>query len=309
MIVVMGERIARYGFPDGHPFGPDRHAAFAREFEERGLRSRAAVVGPRLADLDELRLFHTDTYVAYVIERSHSGGGFLDGGDTPAFRGVFEAAAAVVGATLVATEAIARGEARAAFVPIAGLHHAARDRAAGFCVFNDIGVAIEYLRHAHGIRRIAYVDIDAHHGDGVYYAYEDDAELVFADIHQDGRTLYPGTGRADERGRGAGTGLKLNLPFPPGADDVAFDAAWPKVLALLEAQRPEFIIFQCGADSIAGDPIAQLALSRRSHDRAARDLRALADSFGHGRVLALGGGGYDRTNLAQAWNDVVAALA
>ncbi|MGE0582098.1 MAG: acetoin utilization protein AcuC [Steroidobacteraceae bacterium] len=309
VLVVMGETIARYGFPEGHPFGVDRHDAFARQFELRGFDARVSVASPAPAQADELLLFHTPHYVDFVRERSASGQGFLDDGDTPAFRGVYEAAASVVGATLVAARALMAGVARRAFVPIAGLHHAARDHAAGFCVFNDVGVAIEVLRREYGLARIAYVDIDAHHGDGVFYAYESDPQVIFADIHEDGRTLYPGTGSADETGKGAAAGAKLNIPVPGGADDTAFDAVWPRVLAFIEAARPEFIILQCGADSIAGDPITHLAFTPASHGRAARDLAGLADRLGHGRVLALGGGGYNRANLAQAWNDVVENLA
>lgn len=309
VLVVMGETIARYGFPEGHPFGVDRHEAFARQFEARGLASRARVAPPVPAHSDELLLFHTPLYVDFVRERSATGQGCLDDGDTPAFRGVYEASASVVGATLAAARALMAGEARRAFVPIAGLHHAARDRAAGFCVFNDIGVAIEALRREYGISRIAYVDIDAHHGDGVFYAFEADPQLIFADIHEDGRTLYPGTGAADETGKGAAAGTKLNIPVPAGADDATFDEVWPPVLAFVEAARPEFIILQCGADSIAGDPITHLAFTPAAHGRAARDLARLADRLGHGRVLALGGGGYNRANLAAAWNNVVESLA
>jgi acetoin utilization protein AcuC len=192
-------------------------------------------------------------------------------------------------------------------VPIAGLHHAARDRAAGFCVFNDCGVAIELLKRA-GLKRIAYVDIDAHHGDGVFYAFEDDPAVIFADLHEDGRYLYPGTGMAEEIGKGAARGTKLNVPLPPGADDSVFAAQWPKVIAHLEKFDPEFVLLQCGADSLEGDPITHLRLSPQAHGRAARELTALAERCGHGRVLALGGGGYNRQNLAQAWNAVVENL-
>lgn len=305
--VVVSERLARYGFGDGHPFGPDRHAAFMREFAARGLERRVRVLEPRMASDEELRSFHTAAYLDFVRERSASGSGFLDGGDTPAFRGVYEAAAGVVGATLSAMEAILHGQCRRAFVPIAGLHHAARDRAAGFCVFNDCGVAIELLKRA-GLKRLAYVDIDAHHGDGVFYAFEDDAAVVFADLHEDGRYLYPGTGAAEEIGTGAASGTKLNLPLPPGADDRVFAGMWPSVTAHLEKFAPEFVILQCGADSLGGDPITHLRLTAESHGRAARELTALAEKCGHGRVLALGGGGYNRTNLAQAWNAVVENL-
>lgn len=309
VLVVMGESIARYGFPEGHPFGVDRHDAFARQFAARGFDSRVRVASPVPAGTEEILLFHTPLYVDFVRERSASGQGFLDGGDTPAFRGVYEASASVVGATLVATRALMAGDAERAFVPIAGLHHAARDHAAGFCVFNDIGVAIEVLRREHGLARIAYVDIDAHHGDGVFYAFEADPQLIIADIHEDGRTLYPGTGAAGETGKGAAAGSKLNVPVPAGADDAAFAEVWPRVLAFIEAARPEFIILQCGADSVAGDPITHLAFTPAAHGRAARDLASLADRLGHGRVLALGGGGYNRANLAAAWNNVVEGLA
>lgn len=305
--VVLGDKLARYGFPDGHPFGPDRHGVFAREFHSRGLDKRVQVLEPRGASDEELRSFHTAAYLEFVRERSDSGSGFLDAGDTPAFRGVYEAAAFVVGATLNAMEAIMRGEARRAFVPIAGLHHAARDRAAGFCVFNDCGVAIEQLKRR-GLKRVGYVDIDAHHGDGVFYAFEEDAAVVFADLHEDGRYLYPGTGSRAEVGRGAAEGMKLNVPLPPGADDEVFARVWPHVIAHLEKFEPEFLILQCGADSVEGDPITHLRFSPRVHGRAAQELGALADRLGHGRVLALGGGGYNRENLANAWNGVVENL-
>lgn len=307
-LVVMGEAIARYGFPDGHPFGADRHGAFAREFDARGLAERVTVKAPACASTDDLLLFHTREYVEFVRERSEKGQGFLDGGDTPAFRGVFDAASAVVGSSLLAMEAIVSGESARAFVPIAGLHHAARDRAAGFCVFNDIGVVVEALRARHGLRRIAYVDIDAHHGDGVFYAFEDDADLIFADVHEDGSTLYPGTGKASEVGRGKGQGTKLNIPVPAGADDAVFDQVWPKVMDLMAREQPEFVILQCGADSVAGDPITHMQFSAAVHAKAARDLRAFTEEQGHGRLLALGGGGYHRGNIAAAWNGVVEAL-
>jgi acetoin utilization protein AcuC len=308
VLVVAGERAARYGFGDGHPFGADRHAAFYGEFAARGLDKRVRVTDARAATRAELESFHTPEYVALVQERSQSGQGYLDAGDTPAWSGVYEAAADVVGATLLAAEQIMQGAARRAFVPIAGLHHAARGAAAGFCVFNDCGVAVEVLRREYGLTRIAYVDIDAHHGDGVFYGFEDDPNLIFADVHEDGRYLYPGTGAEHETGRGAAAGTKLNIPVPPGADDSHFDSVWPRVLAHLRKYEPEFILMQCGADSVAGDPITHLKFSAAVHAQATRDLAALAEHFGHGRVLATGGGGYNRINLARAWTGVVEGL-
>jgi len=155
---------------------------------------------------------------------------------------------------------------------------------------------------------VAYVDIDVHHGDGVFYAFEGDAKVIFADLHEDGTFLYPGTGHAEECGRDGGLGTKLNIPLPPGSDDAVFREHWPKVLAHVERHQPEFIILQCGADSLGGDPLAHLQLSADSHRMAAASLAQLADRLGHGRVLALGGGGYDRANIAAAWNAVVEAL-
>ena len=321
-----GEALTRYAFGAGHPFGPDRLDAFWNECVTRGLDVRAQIAAPVAASDAEVLRFHTHDYVQRVKFQSHTGEGYLDFGetadatslsrgprlapigDTPAFLGVYEAAATVVGTTLDAVAHSVSGAAPRAFIPIAGLHHARRDRAAGFCVFNDIGCAIEALRAVHGVRRIAYVDIDAHHGDGVYYAFAEDPELVFADLHEDGRFLYPGTGNADETGTGAALGTKLNIPMPPGADDAAFLRIWPRVEALVCAGRPEIILLQAGADSIGGDPITHLQYTPAAHAHAARRLRALADELCEGRIIAMGGGGYDRANLAAAWCAVVEAL-
>jgi acetoin utilization protein AcuC len=246
--------------------------------------------------------------VDFVRARSGDGQGSLDGGDTPAFRGCFEAASRVVGATLEAAQALLRGKAERAFVPIAGLHHATRDAAAGFCIFNDCGVLIEQLRRVAGLTRVAYVDIDAHHGDGVFYAFESDPAVIFADLHEDGQYLYPGTGRIEETGTHAAFGSKLNIPLEPGTDDAGFAAAWEYVIPHVERYQPEFIILQCGTDSMAGDPITHLRLTEASHAMAAAQLAALADRLGHGRLLALGGGGYNRGNIARGWCAVVEAL-
>ncbi len=305
---MAGERIARYAFGDGHPFGPDRHDAFMRELGAAGLDRRVSLLAPRAATRRELELFHRPDYIDLVQARSAAGEGYLDAGDTPAWKGLYEAAADVVGGALVATEAVMGGQARRAFVPIAGLHHAGRSHAAGFCVFNDCGVVIEHLKRAHGLARIAYVDIDAHHGDGVYYAFEDDPAVIFADLHEDGRFLYPGTGGSGECGTGPALGTKLNLPLAPGAGDVEFLAAWPAVESHLERHRPQFVLMQCGADSLEGDPITHLRLTEEAHAAAARSLCGIADRHAGGRILCLGGGGYNRRNLARAWTRVVQSL-
>ncbi len=308
-ILIAGPQIAAYGFAGGHPFGTDRHEVFLRELERSPCWSQLERHAPRAATRAELESFHTPQYVERVIAASRAGQGFLDAGDTPAYPGVYEAAAHVVGGTLEALALIMEGPIRRAFIPIAGLHHAGRDHAAGFCVFNDCGVAIELARRRYGLERVAYVDIDAHHGDGVFYAFEEDPAVADADVHEDGRTLYPGTGARSETGRGAARGTKLNVPMPAGAGDEAFFAAFEAVEAYVDAHRPQLILLQCGADSLGGDPITHLAYTEAAHAHAAQRLRALADRHAEGRLLAMGGGGYNRRNLARAWTRVVEALS
>jgi acetoin utilization protein AcuC len=308
LLLVAGPELAAYGFPDGHPFGVDRYGAFMAELERSPAAARVRRLAPVVAPDDALALFHGQDYIDYVRARSAAGTGFLDAGDTPAFPGVFEAAATVVGGTLLLLERIMAGEAKRGFIPIGGLHHARRNAAAGFCVFNDCGIAIERAKRHHGLTRIAYVDIDAHHGDGVFYDFEGDPAVIFADTHEDGRFLYPGTGRRDERGLGAAAGTKLNIPLMPGAGDAEFFAAFDEIEDFLGPFEPELYLLQCGADSLAGDPITHLQFSADAHAEAARRLRALADRTAGGRLLAMGGGGYNRQNLARCWTRVVEAL-
>ncbi len=309
MFVYKGDALANYGFGDEHPFGVDRHDAFQTELANAQLGTAIQYADPRRASVDELALFHTAEYIDLVSKMSQEGRGFLDDGDTPAYPGIFDTASDVVGATLAAVDAIMAGESNRAFVPIAGLHHAGRGHAAGFCVFNDCGVAIEHLRKNHGLKRVAYVDIDAHHGDGVFYGFEDDPDLIIADIHEDGRFLYPGTGCAEETGKGRAKGTKLNIPMPPGAGDSEFEVAWARVVSHIDDAAPEFIIFQCGADSLAGDPITHLRYTEAAHAGAATDLCELADRHCSGRIVATGGGGYNLHNLARAWTRVVESFA
>jgi acetoin utilization protein AcuC len=305
VLVYKGSELASYGFGDPHPFGFDRHDVFQRELINAGLGEQVEFGMPRRASVDELLLFHTADYIDLVSRKSSEGRGFLDDGDTPAMPGIFDAASDVVGTTLAAVDAVMTGICKRAFVPIAGLHHAARDAAAGFCVFNDCGVAVEYLRKNYGIKRIAYIDIDAHHGDGVFYGFEDDPDLIFADVHEDGRYLYPGTGAAEETGKGRARGTKLNIPIAPGAVDSDFYREWERVEQYLEDAKPEFILFQGGADSLKGDPITTLCFTEEAHASAAAALCRLADKHCAGRIVGTGGGGYNRDNLARAWTRIV----
>lgn len=303
------EMLSRYGFPAGHPLGVDRQGAFLTEASGQGLLSLVSRQAARAATREEIERFHTKRHVEKVMTAERDGLEFLDNGDTPVFPGVYEASALVAGAALDGLSRVMNGEFLRSLQPVGGLHHAGRDHSAGFCVFSDLGIVIETLRATYGIRRVAYADIDVHHGDGIFYAYEEDAGLIFADVHEDGRHLYPGTGHADETGKGSAKGTKLNIPLKPGAGDAEFARAWPRVEAHLVKYEPEFVIFQCGADGLKGDPLAHLQYSSATHALAAKGLRRIAERFAKGRMMAFGGGGYDRRNLAKAWSAVLREMA
>ncbi len=307
--VYLGDKLAAYGFGNDHPFGPQRHHVFEQAFYQQQLDQRVDILSPVKTDRRTLELFHTEEYIDKVIEQSKFGVGYLDNGDTPAFTGMYEAVCHVAGSVADAVEQLMAGRYKHAFVPIAGLHHARRDVAAGFCVVNDCGIAIEILFNRHRLKRVAYVDIDAHHGDGVFYSFEDDARLIFADMHEDGRFLYPGTGAITETGKGEAAGTKLNIPMPPRSNDELFFKMWPHVESFLEKHQPQFILFQCGADSIKGDPITDMAYSEKAHAHAAKRLSEMAERYCDGKLLAMGGGGYNHDNIAKTWTAVVEAMA
>ncbi|MDH5471747.1 MAG: acetoin utilization protein AcuC [Gammaproteobacteria bacterium] len=305
--VYLGAKLASYGFGNQHPFGPGRHQAFETAFKSQHLDHQIDILEPVMANRDIIELFHTPTYIDRVMQQSRTGQGYLDSGDTPAFKGIFEAASYVAGSVIDAVNQLLNHHYQHAFVPIAGLHHARRDSAAGFCVFNDCAIAIEYLK-LKGMSRILYIDIDAHHGDGVFYAFEDDPHLIFIDIHESGEHLYPGTGNQAETGLAAGQGLKLNIPLSPGADDNDFYQAWDKAESFLKKFEPEFILLQSGVDSMANDPITHLKYSFHAHSHATRSLVHIANRYCDGKLLVMGGGGYNHQNIADGWTSVVKEL-
>jgi len=304
--VLEGKELLLYSFPQPHPFTNERTKRFWDELHRKNLR--VELLPPEKAGKDLIGLFHTPEHMSYVELASHMGYGALDSGDTPAYKGVFEASQYSVGSTASAVEKVLSGEVDHAFNPVGGLHHATRDSSAGFCVFNDIGVAIELLRKRHNVQRVLYVDIDVHHGDGVFYSYESDPEVFIFDIHEDGRFLYPGTGSATETGAGNAKGTKVNIPLPPGSGDAEVIDRLPRLEAFTRTAKPEFIILQCGADGLRGDPIAGLAYTPVAHRKVCSLLHGLAHELCSGRLIALGGGGYVPQNCADAWIAVVEAL-
>ena len=306
--VFTGDALGAYSFGESHPFGPARQSAFLELFHESGLDQRTRICEPSRASQEQIELFHSHEYVEWVKKLSVDGKGLLDSGDTPAFPGMYEATATVVGTALHAIDDVMGTECRRGFIPIAGLHHARRDGAAGFCIFNDCGIAIEYLRQRYSLRRILYVDIDAHHGDGVLYGFENDPDVRIVDMHEDGRYLYPGTGSGNETGTGPAVGTKQNFPMAPGAADTEFFQTWERALSFMEASEPQFILLQSGADSLDGDPLTHLRYTDAVHYRVAFDLAKLADRVAGGRIVAMGGGGYNLSNLARGWCAVVRGL-
>jgi acetoin utilization protein AcuC len=251
------------------------------------------------ASADTLGTFHTEAYVQSVERSAHLGSRvWLDAGDTPSFPGCDEAAARVVEGTVNAVEAaIARGG--PTFHPFGGLHHAHPDRASGFCIYNDVALGVRTAVERVG--KVAYIDIDAHHGDGVMYGFYDSGKVLDIDFHQDGRTLFPGTGSVTEHGGGDGAGLKVNLPLPPGAGDRALISLFERIVPpLLKEFRPEVIILQHGVDGHAGDPLAQLQFTPHGYAAVVSRLLRLSSELAHGRLVVTGGGGYDPVNVSLA---------
>lgn len=306
--VYLDDELAKYAFPGDHPFGRRRLDSFRRALVRQIPNNRYRALTAPLAERTIIETFHDAPYVQRVIAQSVSGIGLLDTGDTPAFAGCYEATCGVVGAVVDAVDNIISGKLKRAFIPIAGLHHARRDGADGYCIFNDCAIAIQRLRNQHGIRRVAYIDIDAHHGDGVFYAYENDPAIYVVDLHEDGRFIYPGTGSTNESGSGAAEGTKLNLPLPPGCTDAQFISAWTRAEQFLEHAQPEFILLQSGADCLENDPLTHMRCTPAVHAHVTRSVAAIASRHSGGRVLALGGGGYNLRNISRAWTAVVDAL-
>jgi acetoin utilization protein AcuC len=190
-----------------------------------------------------------------------------------------------------------------------GLHHAHGDRASGFCVFNDPAMSVAYLKGKYHLEKVMYLDIDAHHGDGVMYGFYSDPRLLDVDFHEDGRYLFPGTGFTHETGEKEGAGLKINIPAPPDTGDEPYLAVFREIVPpLVRAYRHEFILVQCGADSHADDLLAHLQLTTRTYEEILTSMHKLAHEVASGRIVAFGGGGYNPVNVARCWTIVASSL-
>lgn len=294
MLLVFGPRSTDYDFGPGHPLTPRRFGPGIDLLRAVGAEPGLA---PEPATDEHLGWCHDERYVAVVRRFSAqpfgpSERGIGDGGDDPPFAGMHEAGAAVAGGSIAAMEAILRGDVEHAHHPGGGLHHAMAGRAAGFCIYDDPALAIARARHD-GLR-VLYIDLDVHHGDGVQALHWADPGVLTFSIHESGRTLFPGSGFADEVGEGRAAGTAVNVPLPAGTGEAAWLEALTTLLPELAATfGPDVVVSQHGADSHAWDPLAHLAVTTTAHGAAARLVDRLAHRFAAGRWLATGGGGYD----------------
>ncbi|WP_432928823.1 acetoin utilization protein AcuC [Microbispora sp. CA-135349] len=306
--VVWDDALVSYDFGPGHPLAPVRVELTMALARDLGVLDAAATIGCLSATEDEIALVHDRDYIEAVKTVSKDGRPDLRYGlgteDNPAFVGVHEASALVTGATLAAARAVWSGGAEHAVNVAGGLHHAMPGAASGFCVYNDPAVAIAWLL-SQGATRIAYVDVDVHHGDGVQAAFYNDPRVLTISLHESPRTLFPGTGFPEETGA---EGTAVNVALPAGCGDTGWLRAFHAVVPpLLRAFAPQILVTQQGCDSHALDPLAHLMLSVDGQRTAYAALHRLAHETAGGRWIAVGGGGYELVQVVpRAWTHLIA---
>jgi acetoin utilization protein AcuC len=312
--LVYTPRFGEYDLGPAHPLKPARVVRTHDLLQACGLLGapRTPVVTPSTADEAVIELVHSPEYVEAV--RAPSDGKHvrrpLDFGlgtiDNPIVEGMYEAAALIVGASVAAADLVIDGQASVAFNPGGGLHHAHRARAAGFCVFNDPAIAAAHIvdRCGEGVK-VLYLDIDAHHGDGVQEAFYDRRDVLTISLHESGRYLFPGTGTVSEIGEGEGEGYSVNVPLSPNTGDETYLWAFREVvLPLLEAFEPDFVCTQLGVDTHHQDPLTHMACTTRGYMAVMSEIASHAE-----RWVAFGGGGYDITVVPRAWSLAFARMA
>jgi len=315
-LVVWDDVFSAYDFGPTHPLRPLRLELTMSLAGQLGVLDKVDVRAPRAAGDDLLELVHDPMYIASVRRAPDDLLGRLSlrwglgTGDVPVFPRMHEAASLVTGASVDAARAVWEGTHEHAVNLSGGLHHAMRDRASGFCVYDDPAVAIAWLLSA-GAQRVAYVDVDVHHGDGVQAAFYDDPRVLTISLHETGMTLFPGTGFSDETGAGHGRGTSVNVALPAGTGDAGWLRAFHAVVPpLLRAFDPQVLVTQHGCDTHALDPLAHLMMSVDGQRVAYRALHGLAHELCDGRWVALGGGGYEPVQVVpRAWTHLLAEVA
>jgi acetoin utilization protein AcuC len=317
--LVDARRMPTYDLGPDHPFAPFRQEPLADLIEREGLVRDDDRIAPASCSIEELCAVHDRSYVELLArlddptDREAARAAPIHGmgtADNPIRPGQHRAAAAAAGGTIACVDLVLRGEADAAFNPTGGLHHAMPAAASGFCLYNDLALGILAARR-HGLRRIAYVDFDVHHGDGVEWIFREDPDVLTISYHEAPERRWPFTGRTTDRGRGAGIGSALNVPLAPGTTDASFEEAVERTLVpALERFAPELILTQHGCDPHFLDPLADLSLTTRAFAHNARLSRQLAERLCAGRWVATGGGGYQPIRvLPRAWTIVWCAVA
>lgn len=310
--IVYSDEFLQYDFGEKHPLRQFRVKLAMELMCQTGVTAAEGVSldGAHRAAPEALFLFHSPDYVDFVKHACEAGTGFLDGGDTPAVKGCFDAALWVVGTSVHAAKTVWQGESDHVYNLGGGLHHAHPGDASGFCVFNDIAVAIAHLLKTYGASKVAYIDIDAHHGDGVMYGFYADPRVLNIDFHEDGRYLFPGTGRVDELGEGEAQNFKVNVPLQPYSADASFGYAFRNLVPpLIRRFAPEIILMQTGVDSHLGDPLSHMNLSYRSYVEAIRIVHDLAHEVCDGKLVLFGGGGYNPAGVSILWTLMAATVA
>ena len=298
-----------YYFHDDHPFNQRRLLLTHDLMQAYQLLRDEDILAPRQATDEELELVHDPRYIQFVREQGESdevlpiaAGYGLGTEDVPCFRHMHEASSLIVGGTLQAVDVVMNGQAEHAFNPAGGLHHAFRGRASGFCIYNDCSVAIAYLRK-HWNARVLYIDTDAHHGDGVQWAFYDDPNVLTVSLHETGKYLFPGTGNTTERGDGHGYGFSVNIPLDAYTEDDSFLEVYQKLIPkLVRGFQPDVILTQNGCDAHAYDPLTHLSCSMKVYQQIPRLAHEMAHTYCSGRWIAVGGGGYDIWRVVpRAW--------
>ena len=273
------------------------------------------ILTPSPATDSDILLYHSLPYLKAMKALSEAGGGTrlrmgLGTGDCPVFPEMHEAARLVVGGALEGVKRIQNGDVQQAFAILGGLHHAFSERAAGFCYYNDVVIAIKYLQQKYGMKRILYLDTDVHHGDGVLSAFYGDKKVLTISIHESGRYLFPGTGHHDEIGENEGVGYTINIPFFPGTWDDLYIMTFENIVPCIwEAFDPEFVIWQCGADGHYKDFLGHLALTTKVYSYLGKRIAELSQQGStRGRLLLLGGGGYNPDSVARVWLAILASI-
>jgi acetoin utilization protein AcuC len=315
--VVWDPAMTAYNFGFGHPMAPERMELTARLAGSLGLLDldHVSVAAPEVASDDELRTVHSPEFVAAVRRVSADPGTSdfergLGTEDDPAFPGMHEASARLAGGSLLAAARILDGSAVRAVNFGGGMHHAARDRASGFCIYNDAALAIQRLLDG-GVQRVAYIDVDAHHGDGTQSIFWDDARVLTLSLHETGLTLFPGTGFANETGGPDAVGSAVNVALPAGTGDAgwlrAFHAVVPQLVGAFE---PEVMVSQHGCDSHRLDPLTHLNISVDGQREVATAVGNLAARYCADRWISTGGGGYDVIGVVpRSWSHLIAVAA